>query len=47
MKKTIVSFLLAAVLTLGMGNLAPDMKAPVRAEEPAMGALFAALQAFY
>ena len=39
--KKMMSFLLAAVLTIGMGNLAPDMKAPVRAEEPAMGALFA------
>ncbi len=39
--KKAVAFLVCAALTLGMGNLAPDMKAPVRAEEPAMGALFA------
>ena len=39
--KRVFSFLVAAALTLGMGNFAPDMKQPVRAEEPAMGALFA------
>lgn len=35
------SILVAVALTLGMGNSAPDMKQPVRAEEPAMGAMFA------